>query len=268
MNAAAAARLEALYLTYNRARHVHPDPLEFLYRYEDPQEREMVGLVASCLAYGRVAQILRSIEEVLRRLPGAPAECAGSAPRRDLRAALAGFRHRFTTGEELADLLAGAGAVVGRYGSLERGFAEGCDPLEETVVPSLGRFTERIASAAGRPFTHLLPHPRRRSACKRPLLFLRWMVRRDDVDPGGWSCIPASKLVVPLDTHMHRICGLLGLTRRAGAGLATALEVTQGFRRLAPSDPVKYDFTLTRLGMRAGAELAALVSECGGTEAA
>ena len=36
----------------------------------------------------------------------------------------------------------------------------------------------------------------RGSACKRLNLFLRWMVRSDDVDPGGWENVPASKLIV------------------------------------------------------------------------
>jgi uncharacterized protein (TIGR02757 family) len=76
------------------------------------------------------------------------------------------------------------------------------------------------------------------------------MVRRDAVDPGGWAGVPTSLLVVPLDTHMHRIGLALGLTRRRGADRETALEVTESLSRLAPEDPVRYDFALTRLGMR------------------
>ncbi|MDR1620839.1 MAG: hypothetical protein LBS00_00525, partial [Synergistaceae bacterium] len=47
------AFLEGLYFVYNRRELVTPDPLAFLYAYDDPLDREVAGLVASCLAYGR-----------------------------------------------------------------------------------------------------------------------------------------------------------------------------------------------------------------------
>jgi len=75
------------------------------------------------------------------------------------------------------------------------------------------------------------------------------MVRQDEVDPGGWDLVPPSKLVVPLDTHMHRIGLLLRFTNRKQADLQTALEITDAFRKVAPHDPVKFDFVLTRLGI-------------------
>ena len=57
--------LEGLYAQYNHRRYVHPDPLEFLYNYPDILDREIVGLIASSLAYGRVAQILKSVSIIL-----------------------------------------------------------------------------------------------------------------------------------------------------------------------------------------------------------
>jgi uncharacterized protein (TIGR02757 family) len=76
------------------------------------------------------------------------------------------------------------------------------------------------------------------------------MVRKDRVDPGGWSFVPVSKLIVPLDTHMHRIGLLLHLTTRRQADIRSAIEITHAFRKIAPEDPVRYDFALTRLGIR------------------
>ena len=105
----------------------------------------------------------------------------------------------------------------------------------------------------------LLPCPEKGSACKRFHLFLRWMVRNDAVDPGGWDGISASKLIVPLDVHMHRICMRLGLTSRAQADLKTALEVTGRFRAIVPEDPVRYDFALTRIGIRNDIDLAEIM---------
>ncbi|MFW6062129.1 MAG: DUF2400 family protein [Planctomycetota bacterium] len=109
-----------------------------------------------------------------------------------------------------------------------------------------------------------MPDPSRGSACKRLLLWLRWMVRRDAVDPGDWRGVPASKLVIPLDVHMHRITRLLGFTRRKQANLATAMEVTAGFARLCPADPVRYDFALTRFGIHPDMEPDELLARCRG----
>ena len=51
------AGLEALYDRYHHRSYVHPDPLELLYHYEDSRDREIAGMVASSLAFGRVSQI-------------------------------------------------------------------------------------------------------------------------------------------------------------------------------------------------------------------
>jgi uncharacterized protein (TIGR02757 family) len=87
------------------------------------------------------------------------------------------------------------------------------------------------------------------SACKRINLFLRWMVRRDAIDPGGWTAIPARQLVVPLDTHTIRTGRCLRLTRRTTPGWKMAVEITNALRNLDPDDPVRYDFALCHLGM-------------------
>ncbi|MHC5053695.1 MAG: TIGR02757 family protein [Planctomycetota bacterium] len=241
--------LEALYRRLNRREYVHPDPLEFLYRYDDPRDREVVGLVASALAYGRVAQILRSVGDVLDLLGPRPARFVDKTSSDGLREALAGFRHRFTTGDELAAMLTGAARLAGERGSLGGAFAEFMSPGDETVWGALGRFARELSSAAGLGRCHLVPSPERGSACKRLLLYLRWMVRRDAVDPGGWEGVPQRKLVVPLDTHMFRLCRAMGLTARRQANARAALEATAAFRRVAPEDPVRYDFALTRLGI-------------------
>jgi len=247
-----ARALEGLYSRLNRREYVHPDPLEFLYRYDDPRDREMAGLVASSLAYGRVAQILKSVERVLDRLGPRPARFVENARSDELRELFAGFRHRFTTGEELAAMLAGASRLAWKHGSLGEAFASFMAPCDETVMPALTRFACELSTGGGLGRCHLVPDPGRGSACKRLLLYLRWMVRRDVVDPGGWERVSASKLVVPLDTHMFRLCRAMGLVTRRQADARAALEATAGFRRVAPDDPVRYDFALTRLGINPG----------------
>jgi uncharacterized protein (TIGR02757 family) len=76
------------------------------------------------------------------------------------------------------------------------------------------------------------------------------MVRKDAVDPGGWSTVSPRDLIVPVDTHMHSTAKRLGFTQRNQADLKTALEITKAFRIICPEDPVRYDFSLTRQGIR------------------
>jgi len=248
-------RLEALYSAYNRRCYVHPDPLEFLYDFHDPLDIEVVGFIASSLAYGNVRQILRSVSLVLSKMDSSPSGFLLNSPFDRIADAFSDFKHRFTTGEELARLLWGVRRVIEKHGSLQKCFMSRLCRDDQTVIPALSAFVESIFPEG---CDFLIPAPGKGSACKRLNLFLRWMVRRDDVDPGGWEGVPPSKLVVPLDTHMHRIAMRLGLTKRNQANLRTAIEITEAFRKLSPSDPVRYDFVLTRFGIRKDLDQAAL----------
>jgi uncharacterized protein (TIGR02757 family) len=241
--------LDSLYGKYNRRIFVHPDPLEFLYRYDDPSDREIGGLIASSLAYGRVAQILKSVAAVLERMSPLPLSYIERSSAKKIAADFSGFKHRFTTGGELSEMLVGIKTVCEKHGSLHACFKGGFDSDSDTVIPALQKFTEELGDGFDCRQNSLLPEPGRGSACKRLHLFLRWMVRSDEVDPGDWDDISPSKLVVPLDTHMHRICRAIGLTKRRQADMRTALEITESFKRIVSHDPVRYDFTLTRLGM-------------------
>jgi uncharacterized protein (TIGR02757 family) len=238
--------LEALYQRYNRREFVASDPVLFLHRYPVLRDREVVGLVASSLAYGRVAQIVRSVDAVLSRMGISPFAFVMSSSARAVTRAFRSFRHRFTSGVEVAALVIGARRVLARHGSLETCFGNHLGRSGGSLVPALSGFARELGSAEGT-VDSLLPRPERGSACKRLNLFLRWMVRNDEVDPGGWSCVSPASLLVPLDTHMHRVGLELGATRRRQADMRTAQDVTAAFREVSPDDPVRYDFALTRL---------------------
>jgi uncharacterized protein (TIGR02757 family) len=244
--------LEKLYRWYNSRQWVHPDPLEFLYRYEDPEDLEIVGFIASSLAYGRVAQILASVGRVLDSMGPNPARFLDESLPERLISRFDSFVHRFTTGSELASLLIGLKRVRERFGSLQNCFLKGYSQADDTVIPALGLLIWEIGKTPdGRcNRSSLLPLPERGSACKRHHLFLRWMVRRDIVDPGVWDAVSPGQLIVPLDTHMYRIGSLWGFTARKSSGGAAALDITRAFRKITPEDPVRYDFALTRLGIR------------------
>jgi uncharacterized protein (TIGR02757 family) len=241
--------LEVLYQQYNRRERVHPDPLVFLYAYSNIGDREIVGLLASSLAYGRVTQIYKSLSSVLEKMGPSPLCFLNRSSRQSLTEVYGGFSHRFATGGNLVNLMLAIMDVLDRYGSIHGCFVSGLTIEADTVLPALTRFVAAFTNGNAQGLGHLIPLPERGSACKRLNLFLRWMVRRDEVDPGGWDQVPASKLIIPLDVHMHRIGTRLGFTRRRQADMRTALEITRAFSRLIPEDPLRYDFTLCRMGM-------------------
>lgn len=238
---------EKLYADYNKRGYVSPDPLQFLYDYEQARDREIVGLIASSLAYGRVAQILKSVEKVLAVLGPSPAAYLAQAERGELEEKLSGFVHRFTDEHEIVSFLCCAKNALARYGSLEALFFEG---HSGDAWVSAEKFVTHFTACGGRDSMYLLPNPARGSACKRLWLFLRWMGRSDDVDPGGWGRLTPDMLYVPLDTHMFNICSTLGLCTRKSADRKASEEITAAFRVVCPEDPVRYDFALTRFGIR------------------
>lgn len=240
------AQLDQIYRKYNKRKYVSPDPLQFLYSYSNVRDREVAALIASSLAYGRVAQILTSVEKVLGPMGLSPYGFLTRHSARSLKYTFAGFKHRFTTDIELTAMLTGAKKAIAKHGSLNQCFVAGMNPSDKNVLPALKKFTDEIDCTGN----YLIPSPARGSACKRLNLFLRWMVRKDAVDPGGWKGVPKSKLIIPLDTHMARIGQILNLTRRKAADIKMAMEITESFRKLCPHDPVKYDFVLTRFGIR------------------
>ncbi len=255
--------LENLYQTYNRREFIHPDPLEFLYDYGDLHDREIAGIVASSLAYGRVSQIIKSVSCVLERMTPSPFRFIEDATMESLLDIFSGFKHRFTTGDELAAMLFGVKTVVKKHGSLHTCFKAGLLNDAESIVSAITRFVEELSVGFHHRNNSLLPSPAKGSACKRLNLFFRWMIRQDDVDPGGWEDISPLHLVVPLDTHLHRICLSLGFTNRRQADMKTAMEITDAFRTMVPHDPVRYDFALTRLGIRKDTDMKSFLDECG-----
>jgi uncharacterized protein (TIGR02757 family) len=253
-------RFEKMYRTYNRREFVHPDPLEYVLRFDDPADQEVAGLIASGLAYGRVGHILKSLEKIFDVLKR-PSKDLETMSRSDLQEMFGSFRHRWTTGEELVHLLRGMAILREEHGSLENSFLLASGESDHDVIPALVSFVAKLRLASGRRDSSMLACPSMGSACKRMFLYLRWMVRRDEVDPGPWTQVSSAQLIVPMDVHMHRVSLQLGLTSRKQADLKSALEVTGFFRELVPEDPVKYDFALTRPGIRSELEPAAFFDQ-------
>jgi uncharacterized protein (TIGR02757 family) len=244
------AKLEQLILSTDAEARRESDPVGLVHAYRDPNDIEVAGLVAALLAFGSVSVIRRNVARVLEIMGPSPAEAIASRDVHDLERALSGFRHRVYGGAEVARLLSRASRLRAAEGSIGHALRASLVRHEMQLKPALAEIADALRGPSpSRAMAHLVPDPRAGSACKRLLLYLRWMVRpRDGVDLGVFD-IPPRVLLVPLDTHVHRIATNLGLTARATPSWAAAEEVTAIFRRFDPEDPVRYDFALCHLGV-------------------
>jgi len=226
------------------------DPVDFVHRYEEPADQEIVGLISASLAFGNAVSARRSIDKVLAVLGPEPAQIVAGTGEVELRRRLRGFAHRIYRGEHLASMLTRAGALLREQGSLGNAFAGFHRESDGDFRESLARLADALrGDTRSRSLRHLISDPRAGSACKRLVLYARWMIRSaDGVDLGLWPISP-SALLIPVDTHIHRISRNLGLTHRRTASWATAEEITAALRKFDPEDPVKYDFALCHLGV-------------------
>lgn len=228
------------------------DPVGLVHEYADPEDQELVGLVCATTAFGNVKTIRAKLTELLASVGPRPALAADDP--RALARALRGWKHRVFIGDDIARLLTGARRVQRAHGTLGRFFRAELD-RHGALRPALASLCDAIRDAGALRSTtrrgpaHLLPDPRGASACKRLLLYLRWMIRpADGIDLGLWPVDPAV-LSIPVDTHIHKLAHNLGLTRERALSWRASEEITAALARLDPRDPVKYDFSLCHLGM-------------------
>lgn len=246
------AVLDKLYERYNRRELIPPDPLQFVYKYSNPADMEIAGFLAAGLAYGRVEQIENDLNDLFSRMGKSPFDFIMNFTNKK-RTLLKNFKHRFNTSDDMADLFILLRKVLLKYGSIEQFFLLGYSPADQDTIPALSRFCDSLlnmkSGAVSRGLKFLIASPARGGAAKRLNLFLRWMVRSDDVDAGLWRNVDKSKLLVPVDVHMNRLCKILGFHNRSNVSLKTAVEITRHFAEIEPADPVKYDFSLSRIGI-------------------
>lgn len=240
--------LDKVYNEYHREEYIYPDPLSPVLSYKNADDREVAAVIASSLALGRVDLILKAVNSVLLPLGSHPASELDSLSVSDLREIYHDFVYRFFKTDEITGFLYAIKVIRGDRGSLQALFTSNYTQ-GKGITSGITALSNEIARISEGKSAMLLPSPEKGSACKRVNLFLRWMVRHDNIDPGGWSDINTCDLLVPVDTHMYDIAKRLRFTSRKTADFKTAVEITAGFAEIVPEDPVKYDFSLTRLGI-------------------
>ncbi len=244
-------KLEYHYRAFNKNK-ISPDPVEFPKKYGSYHDIEISAFLSSVFAYGSIRQIKSSLEKLHNIIGENPYEFILNYNNQNIDI---NFVHRFYTSSDIKTLLDILKRVYENYGSLKYLFLLYYFQEEKNLKNSISFFSNNLlALVKDKPLSNglkfMFPDPLKGSACKRMNLFLRWMVRKDEIDFGLWTEISTSQLVIPVDTHIAKISRRLKLTGKKTVSWSMAEEITGNLKKYDAADPCKYDFSLCHIGIR------------------
>jgi uncharacterized protein (TIGR02757 family) len=237
------------------------DPVGLIYKYANKEDQEAAAFIASTLSYGKQDTFRPIIARILNQMGDSPVDFITDVLVEDLEDKFSWFQYRFNKPVDIACLILALRGVYETGFTLENlfksgyednnSFQEGCSYLTKALkkdwyVHAYAGIHEHELKG----FQYLIPSPQAGSACKRLCMFLRWMIRQDDIDVGNWTDIPTKDLIIPLDTHVARISKDLGLTNKSGGTWKVAEDITDSLRQLNPDDPLVYDFPICTAGIQ------------------
>jgi uncharacterized protein (TIGR02757 family) len=217
------------------------DPIFVAYRHKDPT----ISLICALFAYGNVKQIVKFLDSLDFSLLSASDE--------EIKKALKDHYYRFQKSEDVVAIFIALKRLL-ESESLEdvfkRGYAKQNSVIDgiNELISTLKKLYPYESQGYNFLISKVTTKTRGSGALKRWMMYLRWMVRDDNIDMGLWSGIDKKDLIIPLDTHTFNVGKKLGLLKRKTYDLQAAIELTETLKSFDQSDPLKYDFALYRLG--------------------
>ena len=215
---------------YNDPKYFQEDPIIFPRFFADKlmtqdavlADVEIAALMASHLAWGRRAMIVRDCCKLFDEMEWKPYSYIMSGDYRDEDASI----HRTIKWKDIA-------GICGRLKDIYDG-SESIEGLTDMEIR---------CSIFGQKEDMKAPN-------KKISMMRRWLVRDDGkVDLGVWKKSDKTKLILPLDVHVYGQAVNLGMTSRKQKDIVTAREITDAFKEIWPEDPCKCDFALFGYGV-------------------
>lgn len=248
-------KLDYHYRYFDKSK-ISPDPLEFPHRFNNYYDIELSAFLSSIFAYGNIAQIINFLEKIHNILSPSPYNFVMNFNPQKESKKFNTLVYRFYEPYDIITLFITLKKIYSEYGKLKSFFLNGKISEEIKMKGQILDFSQNMLRLIRKKYDitpgikFMFPDPKQGSACKRINLFLRWMVRKDELDFGLWNEIPTSKLIIPVDTHVANISKMLGLTDKKNVSWFMAEEITENLKKFDPEDPVKYDFAICHIGMR------------------
>ncbi|MGJ1403978.1 TIGR02757 family protein [Sphingobacterium sp. G1-14] len=238
---------------YNQPGFILNDPISIPHQFSAKQDIEIMGFLASIMAWGQRKTIINKCNELVARMDGSPYDYIINHQEQDLKTLL-GFKHRTFNDTDILYFVSFFKHHYQHFESLEDAFLVGQENCEEVDLEmALNAFKTYFFSLPDYPVRTRkhISSPAQKSTVKRINMFLRWMVRKDTkgVDFGLWQRLSPKDLICPCDVHVERVARKFGLITLDKVNWKTAQELTANLRLLDPLDPVKYDFALFGLGV-------------------
>ena len=227
------------------------DPVQFMHAFEEKRDKEIAGFLAATMAWGRRDIVVSKVDNLLQRMDYAPHNFVMNYDQQ-MYGRLRAFKHRTFKPIDIHGLILTLREIYMSYPDFESFWKECYDSGKDQNRPFLAIFNERFFSfspdLAERTRKHV-SNPENGSPCKRLYMFLRWTIRKDSpVDPGIWSFMPPSELMIPLDVHVARQARKFGLLTRRSNDWKTVNQLTNTLSVLNPEDPARYDYALFGIG--------------------
>jgi len=230
------------------------DPIQIPHAFEAPVDIEISGLIAATLSWGNRKTIIAKSKELMDRMDQSPADFIANASSEDLQA-LNGFKHRTFTDEDIKGLVVALQALYHDYPNLGAFFRQHLHESATDLGPAFHAFksyllANGLPARGGKHFGD----PNTGSACKRMVMYSRWMVRpnTEGIDFGLWKEISPALLSIPLDVHSGRVGRSLGLLTRKQNDWKAVSELDDSIRKILPQDPAQLDYALFGLGVYEG----------------
>lgn len=230
---------------------LNQDPVQFMHAFEEKKDREIAGFLAALLAWGRRDIVCRKIEELLKRMDFQPYQFVMQYTPSDIEH-FHGFKHRTFKPVDIHGIISALNQAYHSHNDLESFWMECKVEATEQGRSLIGVFRKRFLSLSPEMETRTHKHlsnPEKNSSAKRFCMFLRWCNRKGScVDPGIWTLLEPSSLMIPFDIHVARQSRRLGLLTRKSNDWKAVQELTDQLSGLDPDDPTRYDFALFGLG--------------------
>lgn len=228
--------LEEAYKQNNNIEFILKDPIQIPHKFSKKEDIEISAFLTSILAFGRRDIIIKKSNEFIKRMNYEPFKYLINNDYSNMK----GFVHRTIKDEDFIYYLKSLRYIYNN-GGLESYFSNNI----ETSLINFWKlfFSSEHEKRAERHISNI----ENGSAGKRLNLFLRWMIRKDNVDFGLWKNIDKSNLYIPLDVHVGNTARKLGLLNRKQNDWKSVIEISNRLKDLDPNDPIKYDLSLFSL---------------------
>lgn len=239
--------LDKLVKKYETKEFFYDDPIGIPNRFSDKKDKELAGFISSLVAYGRRDVFIKKLNELLKIAQNEPYNFIMNFEPK----ILGDFNYRFGKPQDFAEIFRILKMLYKSDGGLNELFKYGYENKVEgnMFIPVTDYFYSRAMDKEALGFKFMIPDARKGSAMKRMCMYLRWMVRKGEVDFGIWDFMPASELLMPLDVHVARVSREMGLLERKQNDFKAVLELTENLKRFDKDDPVKYDFAIFGYGV-------------------